>query len=479
MSDGGPGPGHDRGSRTGAGAQGPTLRRFVTVGSAWALGGTAATLAAGLVVNLLAARLLVPAAFGTFVLVLSLAQVLGVVSELGLPPVVGRELARSRAARGAEHGDPERGARWFRAAAGVVTAAGVGVGLVAWAGIGLAGRVVFPDVAGLTGVAWLLGALVLARAYERLFPEAYRGLHDIRSATVFGTAWTQVLAGSVFVVVWLAAGAADLWLLLAVYGAAGLLGGAIAWWRLRRAIPAVTAAPGTVRRMVGESWPVLGHRVLHTVIQVADLWIVGAVVGGEATARYGAALRVVALVSVPLLIVNQVVPPLVATMTASGERQRLERTLRVTATLAGVPAVVVLVVLVAAGGPVLGLFGAFYRDGAPLLAILAIGQFANVWGGSCGVTLVQGGQQRVLVGITAAAAGVLVGAGVVGGLAVGAVGVAIAASLSVVVQNAAMVVACRRRLGIDPRVDPRALGLLRREAAAVLRDRSGRTRTPR
>jgi Na+-driven multidrug efflux pump len=57
----------------------------------------------------------------------------------------------------------------------------------------------------------------------------------------------------------------------------------------------------------------------------------------------------------PLLIVNLVLPPIVAEMYAQGQRGRLERTLRTFSTLAGIPSLLVLLVFMLLGGSILGL----------------------------------------------------------------------------------------------------------------------------
>ncbi|NIR58784.1 MAG: flippase, partial [Gammaproteobacteria bacterium] len=50
------------------------------------------------------------------------------------------------------------------------------------------------------------------------------------------------------------------------------------------------------------------------------------------------------------------VPPYIAELYARGEKRRLERILRQTAALAGIPAIVVLVAFIFFGGPILGTF---------------------------------------------------------------------------------------------------------------------------
>lgn len=440
------------------------VKGFLVSGTSWAFAGMVASLLLAFAVSALGARLLEPGPFATFVLLISVAQALGVLGELGLPPLVTRELART------QRGLAPDGPRWFTAALLLVAASCLVLSVVVWAGGPWVAREVFADIPGLADVVGLVGLMITARAFERLLPDAFRGLRDVRQATIFGPAWTQGVATAALAAFWVAAGDATLTQVVVAYGLAGLSGAVIAAWRLRRAAaPLRTLDRPLVGRMLGEAWPVVGHRSLYAVILQADLWLVGALLTADDTALYGAALRIVAVISVPLLVVNQVVPPLIASMSETGETRRLERALRVTATLAGAPAAVILLALTVFGGPILGLvFGAFYRDAATILAVLAVGHLFNVWGGSCGIALMQTGHQRVLLGISAVSGVVLVAGAALVAAPFGTIGVAVMATASLGVQNWLSVRAVRRLVGVRTTVDVRALGPAVREGRALV-----------
>jgi O-antigen/teichoic acid export membrane protein len=110
-----------------------------------------------------------------------------------------------------------------------------------------------------------------------------------------------------------------------------------------------------------------------------DFWIVGAFRPQEEVAIYGAAVKLVLMVALPLQIVSAVVPPLITELYVQGRRRELERALRATATLAGIPACLVLAVFMTLGGPILGtVYGGYYREGWLVLAVLSAGQLVNV-----------------------------------------------------------------------------------------------------
>jgi O-antigen/teichoic acid export membrane protein len=153
-------------------------------------------------------------------------------------------------------------------------------------------------------------------------------------------------------------------------------------------------------------------------------------------------------VSTWLSLVNLLVPPFIAEMYARGERARLERLLRQTASLAGLPALGVLGAYVALGGPILGLAGPEYTGGALALAVLSVGRLVNVLTGSCGVTMSMTGHQTLLMTVNLVC-GAVSAAGC--WLAVrewGMVGAAAASSAGVALQNVLLWLATRWRTGL-------------------------------
>lgn len=418
------------------------LGRFLLGGTAWGAVGLAAAVGLALVVNAVAARLLTEADFGAFLLLVSVAQVVAVVAEAGQQGLIVREMA-------GRHGDdPVAAAGYALRAVVLVTGLSLLVAVLALVGGRPFAALVFDDPA-IERVFWLLGVLVLARVGERVVGDVFRGLHDIPRAILFGTVWTQ-LAGAVGL------GALLLWLgevtgvaAVATYGLAGASVLPLGLLVLRSRLAGTGLPRDGYRELLVEGWPLVGHRLLSMLVQQAPLWIVAAIVGASAAAPFGLALRVVAMVAVPLTVVNQVVPPVVARLLHRDDAT-LERAIRSTATLAATGAVVVVGVFTLFGGPIIRVaFGAQYvEEAAPILAVLALGQLGAVWAGSCGIVLLQLGEQRTLRTITGSVVVVELAAATVAALTLGPLAVAVVAAAAVAVQNAATVVAVRRVSGL-------------------------------
>lgn len=398
-----------------------------------------ATILGGFVTNALLARLLSPQELGTYFLALSVVTLGAVTGSLGLNHAGIRFLAASM---GLEQSGRARSTVRVVLSLGLVGTLVVSLTYATLGGFvgGLFGAPALAAVSGLVA-GWMAVA-----ASQVFLAELFRGLHDIRLATVFGalTTGNGVMPTGLLIVglvsLWALGGEANLVTVMVLAAGSGLVSALTAGWFLRRRVASIPADGGGARvsakEMLRVAWPLLLTNMTLFALAQADVWIVGIFRGQEDVAVYGAAARLVALVAVPLLVFNAFVPPVVAEMHAQGRREELERMLRGTATLGGIPSFFTLAFFALAGGPLLSLlFGAYYGAGASILAVLSVGQFARVWCGSCSTALMMTGHQKtvMLVTVFSGLVAVAIGFGAVGHY--GALGVAAATSLGNILQS--------------------------------------------
>jgi O-antigen/teichoic acid export membrane protein len=424
------------------------LKRRLLSGSAWAFGGKVMTALSVLAANALLARLLSPQDLGVYFLAFSVVSIGALLGSLGLNQAVVRFVAEGMSLS------------WFGQTRRVVAIV-FSLGTLGTLGVGFAyllfGHVVgselfhAPALAAVTG---LVAGWMMLVSLQTLLAEAFRGFHDIRLATLFNGLVTWVLLVACLSLLWLLKSDATLATVIVLATGSGFASALVAGWLLHRKVASLPQGEaGRSQIGVGQvmqvAWPLLVTNLALFAIIQADLWIVGAFRPQEEVAVYGAAVRLMTLVAMPLVIVNAVVPPLIAEMYAEGKREELERLLRTTATLAGLPAFLVLVGFVLLGGPLLGLiYGAYYSAGAVVLALLSLGQLVNAWAGSCGMTLVMTGHQRTMMNITAASGIVTIAAGIGVVEPYGITGVAVAAAAGLTLQNVLMWLMARRKTGI-------------------------------
>lgn len=374
-----------------------SLKRRLLAGGFWVLAGKLVTASTNLGASALLARLLTQDGFGAYTLIFSLVTGGALVSQLGLHQAVVRSVAESMG-----RDDPAR------ARAAVVFS-------YRYVAVGIFGVTAFLLLGGGEWIArdlWTSPALVAAIpaaaiwlamvSLQVLTSETFRGFKDLKLASLFG----GVIAGSVtFVVlgvwfVWRHTASVEqaAWITATATALSLAFGITAVRSRLNRMPPGGSVV---AREVFAISLPLWTTSVTAYLLSQAPLWILGVFRPESEIALYGGALRLVTLVSMPLILVNLVVPPFITELYDRGERVRLERVLRSAATFAGVPAFVVLISFVVFGSSIMGsVYGPDYRLGAPILALLSLGYLINVWTGSCGLTLIMTGFQNTLMGIT-------------------------------------------------------------------------------
>lgn len=376
------------------------LKSRLLSGGTWALGGRIVTPLAILASSALLGRLLSPGALGNFFLASSLVSVGALAGSLGLTQAVVRFVAESV---GRGQFERTRSVIGRVLALGSLGAAAVGI-VCAFLG-GVLGEKVF-DAPALAAVTGLVAGWMAVMTLQMLVAEVFRGFHDVRLATIFGGVVTWLLLTTGLGLLWLLKDQVPLYGVMLLAAGSSLASVMVACWLLARKVAALPArgraAPragfGEILRVAA---PILVVNLTLFVLEQAGLWIVGAFRPQEDVAIYGAATRLAMLVEAPLVVVNAVVPPLIAEMYAQGRRRELESTLRAVATLSGIPAFVVVLGCIFLGGPILGLvFGDYYRAGASVLALLSTAVLVSVWVGSCHMSLMMTGHQKGLMVIT-------------------------------------------------------------------------------
>lgn len=432
------------------------VRRRLVSGGAAAFFAKVASMLATVGMLALLARVLEPGPFGTYVVIMSLINVAATVGALGLPQTATRLIATERSGRSSGSA--------ARIAAMAVVGAGAGSLILTLLYVSVGHGPLTSTILGSSaiGLAVPIATWFAATAMQRVLGEALRGYDEVAAASLFATqnlGLVTVAVGFAGLLIAETSVGLDLRRVVTIMALAAWFGAAIGlvllWRRSRRREPGAdpTAADAPAKRGWREvlvvAWPILVSSVTLFVITQGDVWILSAIGGPTEVASYGAALRLVNLVTLPLLIANAVLPPVIARWHAEGERSRLEQVLRSIATLTGLPSAVALVLVIAFAPQVLGvIFGAYYADAAVILRLLAIGQFANVLTGSCGQVLLMTGHERTVMGLTVGLGTASLAAAVLATQAFGPTGLAAAMAAGLVAQNVAKLLFARYLAGV-------------------------------
>jgi O-antigen/teichoic acid export membrane protein len=423
-----------------------TLRQRLLTGGLWVVVGKLFTAGSSLAIHATLSHLLPRAEFGVYAKAHSLMLVAVLLAQLGLHQAVVRLVAESMGVARSGRARAAIGMVYRYAAVGVI---GVAILLLSGPGSWFA-RAVWNSslLAGLMGA---LTAWMAAASFQIITSETFRGFQDIRLATIFGGVISGVLTLGTLLLLALVRGGAQLGVVLWISAASVAASLALGLVVLRRKMAPLDAATDLApREVLSISLPLWLNGLTLRAATQADIWILGAVIPDDELAVYAAAAFLVVMVSQPLILVNLVVPPFIADLYAKGEVRRLERILRQTATLAGIPALVLLLAMIFLGRPILGLiYPDYIRDGAPpILALLSVGRLVNVLTGSCGVTMSMTGHQKVLLRITIITSALTVAASLLVVGRHGSLGVAGAVCGGMIVQNLAMWLETRRHTGM-------------------------------
>lgn len=412
--------------------------------SLWSLSFRLLSALSGLLLTALLARLLTQAETGQYFILLSLSSIGSVVICCGMNFAVVRLIAEAQAlkASGAAKGT-------MLAALGTVGAAGLVFALALFSPVGQGLLQRYAGIAPGPLLTFLLVVWTVALAGQALFAELFRGLQQILLASLFGGACASLLALGALSLARLST-PLDLPLAVALVASATLAGVALAaavLWRSARRLPG--APRRDWRRLAAIAWPLWITNLMLVVLVQADLWILNSQGDSAQVALYGAAVRITQLLTLPLLVLNAALIPMISERHALGDFPALQRLLRASAALAALPALLAVAFFAVAGGWLLQLFfGPGYGEALPLLLILAAGQLANVLCGSAGYTLMMTGRQQDMMWITLLAGLLMIGLGLYWVREHGALGVAWASALGLTAQSLAMWWRVRQRLDL-------------------------------
>ncbi len=430
-------------------------RRHLRMSAIWVVLSRTLGVGVTMLVNVVLARWLSPADFGSFLLLSSVLALASLLAMFGLNTAVVRYVAESLGNQ-----DVDRARRSLRLVLATSVVSISSVAGLASLGLTFANERLlgFPLFAGLVPLA--ATTLVLLAGLQ-LLAEACRSLHDIRLASLLSGGQTGGLLSNLLFLLMLASavvlGKPSFATAVTLNAIAMLFTLPVAVigftcakrHKLDRVAPADTSGGPALQSLLGFSTTMLAIQLLTFTTTQADLWIAGIWCPHDDLALYGAARRLVLLVALPLQMMNLTVMASVAELFGSGRLNDLEALLRRSALLAAAPTVPIILVLLVWGRPVLVvLFGTFFSEAAMPLSILAIGQLFLVGVGSCGGTLEMSGNHRASLMVNVVSAAALLAIGPWAATHFGIVGLAVTSASAIAAQSLTLWMLARRIVGV-------------------------------
>lgn len=428
------------------------LKDRMLSGALWAGAGKILSMAGSFLMTLALARALAPADYGSFFVALNTIVVLATVSTLGLDRVVVRFVA---VRMGRQDAAGMRQVIWR--CLGLVAAGGL-TAAVAFRLLASAPVVSILQMPVLAGYLGLLAAWILTASLQRQLGETFRGLNDIRLATLFGGVrnsgiLNSVLGAAAMLLLW-ANGDLTLFSALMVRLVTSILivvaASTALWLRLRREHGRAPAAYSWgSKTALREGWPLWFAGLVVVFNSQGVAWLASAFDTADQVALFGVAQRFALLLIAPTVMINAVLPPVIAQLHSEHQLLRLQHIVRSFSGLILLPALALLLVLVPAGAPLLRtLFGAHYEASYPILLLLCAGQVVNIATGAWQIVMpMTGTKQQLLVNSLISMLVLLVLGTILGSMA-GVLGVSAAYCASMVTTNLIGAFLVRQKLGI-------------------------------
>lgn len=422
------------------------LKQLLVSGFFWAFTGRVMTAVFGMAVNALLARVLAPEEVGIYFLLVSLTTILSMLAMFGQQRVIVRFVAESRA-----RGNDDIARTQVYQAFMIVLAACVPVMILCIFYGGAMMQLMF-DAEILPILEYFIAALVLVRVASSMVAESCRAFHDIRNAVFLNGALVNALMVSLMLYLYVAVERSTLTLVVGLSVLAYLINTLFGGVVLRKHVEILgEGGYSDWRRMVITGGPFLITGLTIFVITQADLWIAGYALAETDVALYGAAVKLVQLILIPLMIMNAVLPSIISDLHARNEKSLMEKMLRTAAMVAGVPAIIMLCVVMLFAEDVLRIvYGEYYTSAASVLVIVGVGQAINVVAGAGMLVLMMTGMHMLVMLVNMIAGLVLITSGPVLAANYGISGIALAVAVMLILQAVAVVLVVRLRLGIWP-----------------------------
>lgn len=288
---------------------------------------------------------------------------------------------------------------------------------------------------------------VIPFAVLNLYAESLKGLREILNSQliqVVGVPALSLVTLYYFVPRLGVTGAAVGYLLATTLTAAA---GAFIW---RLVTPQLRGVVGQfqVRRLITTSFPLLGMALTNLAMNWTATLVLGVSSSSKEVGVFRVASRTAVLTSYVLVAGNTVAAAKFATLYERGDINELAKTARNTAKLLLLVASPLLFLGLVFPRWILAFFGPEFVSGAPVLMILMIGQFINVGTGLVADILIMSGNERIATTnfVVVTLFNIVLCLAIIP--TAGIIGAAIVTSASLVINNLALAIHVRRRIGV-------------------------------
>ena len=202
------------------------------------------------------------------------------------------------------------------------------------------------------------------------------------------------------------------------------------------------------KKLLQTCLPLYGVAIMNMIMSMSDTVMLGIWQENHVVGIYGVALRITAVSSMFLVVVNTIVAPKFSILFENGEHDSLSQLVRNSTFLMVLVATLFLVLFISIPDFILSLFGEEFVVGKMILIILAVGQFVVLSTGPVAALLMMTGHERFHRNTTTLSAALNIMLNFLLIPVYGGAGAAFATAFSLSIKNVLAVMHVRKQLGI-------------------------------
>ncbi|MFK5949366.1 MAG: oligosaccharide flippase family protein [Methylococcales bacterium] len=305
----------------------------------------------------------------------------------------------------------------------------------------------------------IIGLWMALNTLRVFLAELFRGAHNIKMAAITQRILVNVIFLAGLTAIWIYNSSTSLDSILILITASTLIVVIIAiifntiWVKQ---LPA--GQPEPYRSILSASAPLFISQSLLLLSNQFPIWVLGATQAESSVAVYAIASRIAFIVSLPLLIANNVIMPLVAGMYKTNQHEKLSRLLSYSVVVTSILSTIIAILFFLYGDKTLTLlFGADYTKGYTSLIFLSIGLLFNVYAGSSAILLAMSGNESSILFSISMSVIITILASFILIPAYGSAGAAISYSSGLIIYNFFLASKAKQATGITAYLDSNAI----------------------
>ena len=422
-----------------------SLRLKLLRGGAWVTTGFIIGTFIQVIVNISLVRLLPPPVLGDYYLLVNAVSLLVILASVGLPQAIVKLIPSCIA-----NSEYDLAKKYFYKSVKISIISSLLVSVVFYILFSQLHTRVFHSTFS-NGLTVLILAWFFFMVLQGILRATLRSFHDLKSVAIFSEILPKMLVLTGVFVLWMNSYNYLLFYLLSILSCVSFFSVITLLLKLQLHFK---NDKGVIKENKGQSISRLAAPLWVTTIMLylltaADIWIIGIFLSPSDVAIYGSILKLTFFIGIIFNLLNTVVMPIISELFHKQDFKKLESLLRITATLSGIPALIMTMLFFLYGDFILNfVFGEFYTDGLLALQILSIGVTINILTGACGTVLMYTNNQKLMMNITIASGAFTIMSSIFLVNLYGIAGVAIASSLGMIIQNILMFIGVRLKLGI-------------------------------